>query len=103
METNQELERDHGNIRSKLDATKKTLNSFKNELVIVFLDGENVNLENYSYIELMSSFNDLKRTHDAATGVIANLSAEVAECRKTANDAIRSCNYCICAVSFLII
>ncbi|KAF8631828.1 hypothetical protein AX15_002196 [Amanita polypyramis BW_CC] len=72
MSTNQELERHQGSIRSKLDTTQKALISFRND-----------------YAGLMTSFNNLKRAHDTATGTMSDLSAEVAECRKTASDAMK--------------
>ncbi|KAK2467173.1 hypothetical protein APHAL10511_000722 [Amanita phalloides] len=70
--TNQELERYQDHVKAKLDVTQKALIALKND-----------------YATLFMSFTDLKRLHDSAAATISNLSDGVAECRKSANDALR--------------
>ncbi|KAF8327824.1 hypothetical protein F5887DRAFT_163242 [Amanita rubescens] len=70
--TNQELERYQGSVKAKLEVTQKALVSLRSD-----------------YATLFTSFTDLKRLHDSATAVITDLSDGVAECRRSANDALR--------------
>lgn len=90
--TNQELERYQGAVNAKLELTQKALVALKNEYVCMLFQLQHFYSVLRSYASLFTSFTDLKRLHDSATAVITDLSDGVAECRKSAKDALKS-NY----------
>lgn len=92
---NQDLERYQGAVKAKLEVTQKALVTLRNEYVFkffLFLWRQPFYPGLHSYASLFMSFTDLKRLHDSAMVVITDLSEGVAECRKSAHDALRS-NY----------
>lgn len=96
VSTNQDLERYQGAVNAKLEVTHKALATLKNEYVsnlFLFLATTFYSCF-HSYASLFTSFTDLKRLHDSATVVVADLSDGAAECRKFADDALRSNYHC---------